>query len=332
MRAARALLASTSAMDLGFDYRDGRLLCAASLTAKAGSDMDGWSSAPIDLSTLSGRLSGKGSIELLMAADWARLWPRMETMLAALYELYPAPARDAMRTLMTSYGPVYEIAGPIVAAEGDVLGDDGMHLVMQMAPRDAKSFLSAIETVMARPECAQIGARFTKVASPDADGAIVREYLLQYDPAKMLGEQASGAQAQKQMTAVVKAMFGGGGMPMRFAAKDGRAVVTLGKPKEDVASSLAGNRGGWSPLTGEALRQVGDCNPMLIERIDMGALMSGMARMMPAGAAGKPMPKVPAGSSADFVFRAGIRDREWRFGLAIDVIGFSKMMKAAVPR
>jgi hypothetical protein len=127
-------------------------------------------------------------------------------------------------------------------------------------------------------------------------------------------------------------MFGSDGMPVRIATKGGRAVVTVGKPQEDVARSFATTRGSWSPAMRKALQQVADCNPMLVERFDVAPMMGSMMQIMAKGPSAKQMPRLPPGSSADFVVSAGIRGSEWRFGLGVDVIGFCKMMKAMMPQ
>lgn len=330
--AVRAVLASTSRLDVSADYGDGRLQFLGSMMAKAGSDMDGWSSAPVDLSTFEGRPSGKGSLELVMAADWAKLWPRLEALTMALFDACPEPVRKPMRDLMAGYLQAYESAGPVLAADGDLFGEDGMHLVLHAAPPDSKVFLSTLETLMARPELEQVGAKITSVGSADVEGATARDYLMKFDVDKLLGEPAGNAAAQPQAAAVFQRMFGSDGLPLRIAAKGGRAVMTVGKPRQDVASSFAVTGGSWSAATRLALQQVADCNPLLVERLDMAALMGGMAKIMAAGATTRPMPELPAGSSADFVMSMGIRGSEWRFGLAFDVVGFSKMMKAMMPR
>ncbi len=329
VEAARTLLASTSRMEMRVDYRDGRAQLSGSLMAKAGSAMDGWSSAPVDLTPFAGRLSAKSSFELVLAADWAKLWPRMETMMSAMMEAYPAEVREPMRAMMAGYMKVYEGAGQVIVGDGDILGEGGMRLAMHMAPTDGKAFVAAIEAILARPELEQIGAKITSVVSNEVAGAMVREYLMKFDLSKMLGAQP--AAAQEQLATMMHKVFPAEGMPMRIAVKGQHGVMTLGQPREDLASSFAAAKGSWSPVMQAAIAQVGDCNPMMIERIDMAATMDSMMQLM-ADAGGGSMPKVPAGASADFVFTAGIRGSEWRFGLGMDALGFAKMVKAMKTR
>jgi hypothetical protein len=326
--AARTLLASTAALDVRLDYRDGQLQATGSLTAKPGSDMDGWGSPPADLTKLEGRLSGVGSFEFLCAADWTKLWPRLETMLAALFEVYPAKTRESMRSLMAGYRGVYEKLGPVMAAEGDLFGDKGLGVVMHVTPPDAKALLPLLESTMAKPELAQLGATFSSVGASDADGTTVRDYRAKFDLDKLFaGMSRSGT--EKQVAALFEKLLGKDGLPLRFAAKGDHAVMTLGQPRDDVAASPGTARGTWSPSTSAALQHVRDCNPMFYERLDAAALMR-MARQI--SGAGTPMRDVPANATANFGLWGGIRDREWRFGAAIDIVGFSKMVKAMMPR
>jgi hypothetical protein len=300
------------------------------LTATAGGDMDGLSSPPVDFSKVEGSQPGKATVEVLLAADWAKLWPHLEPVMSALFEIYPAATRDNLRALMTNYRQMHEDMGPILAGQGDFFGEKGPRFTVRLAPRDANSLLAAIETMIAKPEYAQIGATFTSVGKADSDGATVRDYRMKLDVDKLFA-QTGTSPPQKNVMELARQWFGADGLPVQFAGKGGRAVLTIGPPPEDAVSSLSKPRGSWSEGMRSALQHVSDCNPMLIERIDIAAIMRAMRKVsgIPGASA---MPEVPADATASVGIWLGIRDREWRFGLAIDAMGLGKMTKAMKPR
>jgi hypothetical protein len=128
-------------------------------------------------------------------------------------------------------------------------------------------------------------------------------------------------------------MFGGGNLLMRLANKGGRSVLAIGAQPNLAATlaSLDGKGGTWSKSVQAVLARLGDCNPLVVERIDFAAMMSGMSQVA-AAVGGPALPPVPAGQSADFVIAAGIHKSEWRGQLSIDVTGFAKVVKAMMPR
>lgn len=328
VNALRTVLASAETLDVRADYRDGQLQFTGSLTAKPGSAMDGFGAAPFDLSKVEGWMTGKKPFEILFVADWAKLWPRFEAMMDALFDLYPPAMRESMRSLMGGYLAVYEKMGPVLAAEGDLFDTKGLAFVAHVMPTDVKALVPLMETMMAKPEIAQLGATLTKVGGSDTDGTTVREYLAKFDFAKLFANMGNGT--DKTVATFVEKLFGKDGTPMRFAAKSDHAVMAFGPPREDVAALLATNRGTWSPHARAALRHVGDCNPMAYERIDVAAMMRLMQELV--GGAGGRTRTVPADLSASIGVWGGVRDREWRFGAAFDLAGFGKVIHATSPR
>jgi hypothetical protein len=82
----------------------------------------------------------------------------------------------------------------------------------------------------------------------------------------------------------------------------------------------------------EALARVADCNPLLVERVDLLAMMAGVLRLVRKLDDSLPIPDPPAGASGNFVVSAGIRGGEWRVGLSVDFAAMAKFFKALEPR
>ena len=323
--AARALLANVASCELSVQSNAGQLQFAAALHAKAGGAMDGWGGAPIDVAPLAAKLSGKSPIDLVAAADWTRLWPRLEPVMTALFDIYPPSFREGMQKVMASYLRAYELAGSVFVGEGTAFGAEGLGLVVHMAPPDATALLAAVDEIVQRPELAQMGMQVTRVGGEDRDGAVLRDYTARMDVSKLYGEAVDGA-AKEQAVKMVETLLGKDGVPVRVAGRNGDVVLTIGKTKVG-----AGPAGAPSPSLRAALAHVGDCNPMLIERLDMAALMRDGMQLLAPAAAERGL-QVAAGTTAEVVVSGGIRGAEWRFGLAIDAAGLAKTFAVARPR
>src|SRR5436190_2227550 len=134
--AARALLAAAKSLELGVDFRDGYLDAFATLTVKPGSDLDGWSSAPVDLRAVASRMTGKGQVEVAAVMDAQKLWPRYEAVMDAMLDMYPQDARATMRAMMLSWKDGYGALGQAMGMEGNVFGGQGMSMVVHLSPPD----------------------------------------------------------------------------------------------------------------------------------------------------------------------------------------------------
>ena len=329
---ARSVLGAAKTLELSLDYRDGQLDAFAALTVKPGSELDGWGAEPVDLKSLTGRLSGKGSFEVLMAADWGKLWPRLAAIAQPALDIYPPQMRELLRPYFADFEQLYRALGPIVAAEGDVFGSKGMSFLMHLAPPDATALQRQFEAILAHESLAKMGISSGPAKAVEADGASIRDYEMKIDLDKFA--TLSGLPAERDSTATaLHAMFGGGNLLMRLANKGGRSVLAIGAQPNLAATlaSLDGKGGNWSKSVQAVQARLGDCNPLVVERIDFAAMMSGMSQVA-AAVGGPALPPVPAGQSADFVIAAGIHKNEWRGQLSIDVTGFAKVMKAMMPR
>jgi hypothetical protein len=331
---ARGVVGAAKTFELGLDYSEGQLDVSGSLAVKPGSVLDGWGADPVDLKALTGRLSGKGSLELLMAADWSKLWPRVAPIVQSALDVYPQQMRELLRPLIADYAQLYRVMGPVVAVDDDVLGRDGMSFMLHLAPPDATALQRQFEALLGHESLGKMGISGGPANVTEVDGASIRDYEVKIDHDKLAAlPGADVPQAQRDsMTSMLRALFGAGHVPVRLASKGGRSVIAFGAQRNNAATlaSLDGKGNTWSKPVQAALARVGDCNPLFVERFDLAAMMSGIAQL--AGTVGgSPLPMVPAGQSADFVFAAGICKNEWRAQFSIDLKGIAKMAQA-MPR
>jgi hypothetical protein len=318
--AAQAILRGGETFELTADVAGGQVALKSRLVAKPGSELDGWSSPPVDVAPCAAVLTGRGAIDLVAAFDWKALRPQLEPALDALLDLYPPDVRAAMRSMMQGYEGLYDTIGPVVAAAASFAPDGRIGVLGQLAPPDPSAWLTAIDGLVGQPWLAAAGITIAPQASGGATGAAVRDFRVTVDPQRLARSTTSSGWD------LVGKMLGADGVPVRFAAKDRRVAFGLGPRTGDVVASLGADGGAWPKALRPALAFVRDCNPMFAERIDVAALSSYMAAMNPLLAG---MLAPPAGAAADIVAALGIRGAEWRAMLSIDLAGFAELVAPA---
>lgn len=334
------ILESGDSLDLSIDYRDGQLDIATKLGALPGSDLAGWSSPPIDPAPLARGMTGTGSIEVLFQADMEKLEPRYDAMIDTLLDVYPEETRTAMRHLMTSYKDVYGMIGSGMAMEGDVFADGGMRMTAQMMPEDPAALVAKMTAMFANDAMGTLGITSQAPQSSEDGDRKFCDFALTIDANKMLAATGQGAtepgeatEQQERTASIAKAMLGGSAIPIRTAHEQGRLVMALGGDSKQAASdALAATTGSWSPAVQSALRQVEGCNPLVVERIDYAAMMSGVARLMKQASPDMPALNIPTDSSANIVVFGGIQGDEWLAGASVDIAGLGRMIRAMMPR
>lgn len=328
----RLLLAAGKTLDVGIDEKDGLLSMTMGLTAEPESDLDGWSAPPVDVSPFAGKLAANAGVTAIMTADWPKLWPKVQPMMGALFEMYPPSMRSTMQKLMEVYAPVYSRLGPVMVAGIDLT--DGLRADVHLAPSDGAALGKEIDTLLARPEWAELGVGFAAGAASQEGGIVMRDHKLTFDPARLAGGGTDDAQTQalqKQMAAMMQSMFGSDGVPVQLALQNGAGVVRVGKAGGDLKQALAPAPGAWPASLQPALAAVAGCNPMLVEQVDMAALVRAMGAFAPPGARDQ-MSALPADAKANFVLGGGVHGAEWRLYVGFDLAGFGKMIHAMQPR
>jgi hypothetical protein len=329
---AKSLLTNGTTLDLVVDDAGGVASLVATYTAKAGSELDGWSSPPVDVSSFAGKLTGSAAIDVVAVADWTKLWPRVESIANALFDAYPPAMRRSFQDIMKSYPQLYASIGPVLVGQLDVA--ETVRVDLHMAPPDAKAMLAEFDAFAKRPELANLGVMLREAAPADGGAIATRAWTVKLDPDRLaggaMGDAGSQAMAQ-QMSEVVRSLFGDEGLPAQLAATDGRGVFQVGKPTVDTTRALAPASGAWPAAIRPALRVVEGCNPLFVERIDYAAMMRGFLAAMPSVAASG-MPKPPADARADVTVGIGVRGAEWRAVLGVDLAGFGAMVRQMMPK
>ncbi len=333
IEAAKALLASGQSFELAADAPNGKLAVSARMQMKPGSDLDGWGSAPVDLAPFAGKLSPRSAANVVMVADWKALWPRFESMLEPLFDIYPQQGRTAMREMMRGYRELYEAMGPVLAADVDV-DAKGLGMTAHMTPTAAESMFSLFATMTQSSQLATFGVAFTPGETGEVDGARFQDHRLRVDFLKFASAISAvpvpESERGKAEDAIAR-MLGKDGLQMRLAAKGGSAAIGVGHRAADTVAALGRSGGSWPTSMRAAMAAVGDCNPMFVECIDFLAMFRGMQEwipeMVPPG-----FPQFSAGTSADFVIAAGIRGAEWRGHFEMDLVGFGEAVRASSRR
>jgi general secretion pathway protein G len=166
------------------------------------------------------------------------------------------------------------------------------------------------------------GLAFTDLPEREVAGVKVRGLRFQLDfPAlvKSLSEEDVPKDAQPQLDALLEKFFGKDGLSIQVATKDGTSVMVLGGDEEYLRASIVriSSKGAPPPFVARALQQVGDLNPCMIVRYDLGRMMGGMKDLVEA--------MLPGGTS-DFPTFAlsltawgGVDGRVWRGAFVVNL-------------
>jgi len=324
--AARAITDSATTVDIGIDYQDGMLDFHTSLNVRDGSSMSGWSSPPIDLKPLAHGMTGKGMLEVLFQMDMDKLAPRYDAIVDTAINVYPEQFQEPMREMMEAYKGIYSLISDGMVMEGDLFGEGGIRMTAQMAPPNPAAFVEKMTELLTNEAVQKIGL-IVKDAKAATDGATkTSDMALGFDfnkLAELVGGEATATPSADDPA--IKAMFGSG-FHLHTAHRSDRLVITSGKDRGEIANkTLDATSGTWSAAVQPAFERVADCNPMMVERIDFGAMMIGVMKAMGG-------PKPQSSSSANMIFYGGIRDNEWRLGMSFDVAGIAAMAKSVSPR
>ncbi|MFT7537217.1 MAG: hypothetical protein ACI85K_003174 [Hyphomicrobiaceae bacterium] len=326
----RAISGSAKTLDVSANYKNGMLDFDVALDALPDSTMAGWSSPATDMTSLATGMTGEGSVEALFQMDMDKMMPRLNDFMAAVADIYPKEFQAAMQELMTAYEAVYEQLESGVLMEGDLFGEDGIRMTAQMMPKDPTKFVALITDLLRSDAMKKIGLTAdTPQTSTDGDTNI-SDLNIAIDSKQMLEATSQQAIGQEQASQAMEAMFGDG-LQVRIAQRADRVVMTFGKEREVAAKrTLDASQGSWSPAMQTAVDRLKGCNPMIIERIDMGRLMAGVFASM--AQQGTNVPPTPKNANANVLFYGGIKGDQWRGGLSIDIAGMAQIAESFSPR
>ncbi|MCK5940639.1 MAG: hypothetical protein KAI24_01620, partial [Planctomycetes bacterium] len=320
---ARTIASSSRTLRVGVDFVGGELSIAADLAAVPGSDLAGWSSPPAALGNCARGFAADASVEALMVADWQKLWPRYQSLLETLTELYPPEFADALQQVTKAYEEVLGEIGPTIALSGSMF--DGIDMLSNLSIADPERFTTAVQRIMTNEKFQELGITFAAQPPTASDGVRVIDSRIGIDWQKLMamsGEQANAA-AQQAADEVVRSMLGGEALHMTVAASDGRASWAIGQQTTARArDALAAEGGSWSAPMQAAIDRLQRCNPLLIERFDMGPVMTSAAVTV-STQTGREV-DLPKDASANVLIYGGVEGDTWRVGLTFDLVGYGR--------
>lgn len=323
---ARTALESCQRLKLGIDMPNGVLEVRASMQARTGSSLDGWSAEPTDVRTLAAALTGTAPIEAITDIDWQVFWPRYEAAVDRLIDLYPEPVQAPMRKMMAIYPGMFARGGNGMAMQLDLLGQGGLRFDAVLMPPDSAALLEDSERFLQSDAVKELDL-FSSTTERKQDGDTS---LLHANIAFDLDKLGTFTRAMATTPApevdlpdtsdVMRQMLGDGTCAATFAVRDGRAGLAFGGDHAARATQLIARTDGHpSSLLQTGLDEVAGCSPMFVERIDFSALLvDTMALVGERSPTGAPPP-------CDMLLYGGIRGSEWRAGLKLDVIGMNQL-------
>jgi general secretion pathway protein G len=314
----RDVLDSAETLDAALRLDGNALELALVLTNAEGSALSNFGSKEkTELRALAGLLDLEAGMSLLMGMDPVALSKRFQPMLESLLAAYPEALRPALKYCVEHMPELYGFAGSAQAGSMDFT-PSGMRYRAYSRGGDPQKLL---ETYRKLDELVP-GVAFTDIPERELAGAKVRGLRVAIDlPALMeaLGKQDLPEGVQPQFDSMLEKFFGKDGLSIQVATREGTAVMVFGGDEEYLRASIARitSKNAPPPYLARALQQVGDLNPCMIVRYDLGRMMGGMKDLVGA--------LVPGGTSEFPSFAlsltawGGVDGRIWRGALVLDL-------------
>jgi hypothetical protein len=158
-------------------------------------------------------------------------------------------------------------------------------------------------------------------------GAKAKQFRLKVGD-EMLASMGSLPGAADSAQKVMQAMYGKDGLRVTVAPKSGFLVLVLGGDDAYANASVTRAAAGQTPppsALGNGLAKVAGQNPCFVMRLDVGALMGQVAKLV--ATAGMPTPSVDQ-PPFPVEFRGGIAERTWSGGIACDVSDLGRFTRS----
>jgi general secretion pathway protein G len=310
------LVDSAETLDLALRLEGDELELGLALTNAEGSALSNFGSKEkTGLRALAGLLETDSGLSMLMGMDAASLMKRFQPFFDALPAVYPEPMRPAMKQLFEHMADFYGFMGTAQAASMDFT-DSGMRYRVYSKGGDPLKLLD----VYRKLGDSLPGFEFRELAEREVAGLKVSGMRLKFDIAAMMkGLEGKDQALPPELDSMMAKLFGKDGLALQVASKDGLSVMVMGGDEEYLRSSLArmSSKSAPPPFLARALQQVGDLNPCLIVRYDLGRMMTGIkdlvANMVPLGAgAFSPI-------ALSFSAWGGVDGRVWRGAMAANL-------------
>ncbi len=310
----RDIVDSVQTLDLGLRLDGDAIELGFALTNAEGSKLASFGSKEkTGLRELAPLLDMDSGMSMLMGMDGAALMKRFQPLFDAMPAAYPEPLRPAMKQLLSHVSEFYAYMGTAQAASMDFT-DSGMRYRVYLRGGDSAKLLAAYRTlsggvpglsVSEVPQREVAGVKIDAVRFKMDFGALMR----------LVDDKSETDAAEPEVEKMFEKMFGKDGLLIQFASKDGMALMVMGGDDDYLKASLARTSAKSTPpaFLARAMQQVGDLNPCVILRYDLGRLMSGMKDIMPMGAIG-----ISSIALATTMW-GGVDGRVWRGALELNL-------------
>lgn len=336
----RTLVDSARRVELTASGPADALQVLAKVHARLGSAMDGWDS--IERPDWRGLTHGLDA-DLPVAAIWSMPPKVLEGLIElsdAFIAAYPEDLMEALGPLTDDYLRVYRLMSPELVMSGLSFGESGMEVSMRSRVTDTEALHAAVADLVANASLGEIGMVFDPPQPVEAGGATAVEYRMNVDIdrlAKVVGRAPADRDADRiEMRAALVAVFGEGGTATaRLATRGGFGVFSLSADPayhERALASLGQGDGQLPAVTDRAFEALEGCNPVIVQRIDIGQILGSISSIAERDPAlqSKSGPHVPGDASAVVTYLFGIKSREWRAGMEVDLAGFARMISDSI--
>ena len=309
---------SMETLDLGLSLDGDDVELGFALVNSEGSTLASFGSKEkTGLRALAPLLDMDSGMSMLMGMDGADLMKHFMPLFESLPAAYPEPFRPAMQALFSRMNELYGFMGTAQAGSMDFT-ETGIRYRLYSRGGDPAKLLQAYRSIAGSlPGCSATDVAQREVAGVKVDGA-----LFKIDPAmftKLAGEKDKPDAKAPELEKMMAKLFGKDGLLIQAASKDGTGLVVIGGDDAYLNASLAriSGKGAQPAFLGRALTQVGDLNPCMIVRYDLGRMMAGMkdimAELMPGEVAA-----IPSLALAT-TFWGGVDGRVWRGALELNL-------------
>jgi hypothetical protein len=316
----RDIVDSAETLDLALHLEGDELELGFALTNAEGSALASFGSKEkTGVRALTGLLDEEACFSMLMGMDLAAMTKRFQPFLDTLPNVYPEALRPAMKQLLDHVADFYGFMGTAQAASMDFTGS-GMRYRIYSQGGDSQKLLD----VYRKLDEVLPGLGLTPIPEREVAGVKVNGLRLKLDIAALI-KQFYGKdfphKEDPQLDTMMEKMFGKDGLAIQVASKSGVSMLVLGGDDEYLGASIAKLSSKSAPpaYLARALAQVGDLNPCLIVRYDLGRMIDGMKDLMssiaPDAAVGLSL--FPIALSP--MLWGGVDGRVWRGGLSTNL-------------
>jgi len=320
----RDILDSAETLDVALRLEGDELELGFALTNAEGSPLANFGSKEkTGMRALAGLLDTDSCLSLLMGMDMAAMMKRFQPLFDGMPDVYPEAMRPAMKQVFAHMGDLYSLMGSAQCASMD-FASTGMRYRAYFPCQEPQKLLEAHRGLMK----SMPGFGMSEIPEHEVGGVKVAGFRVKMDFTELL-KQAGDQEPQAQMDAIMERLFGKDGIALQVATKDGTSLMVMGGDEDYLRESIARMSSKSAPpaFLARALAQVGDLNPCMIVRYDLGRMMEGMKELMSS---------IEPGAAAVFsmgplalspMIWGGVDGRVWRGALSTNLSEISALVR-----